>query len=46
MDCHFPMHINFDSFHNSHNTNLFSISKFADIRANDYTFICLLCSHL
>ena len=46
MDCHFPMHIDFDSFHNCHNTRLFSISKFADIRTNDYAFICLLCSHL
>jgi len=46
MDCHFPMHIDSDSFHNCHNTRLFSISKFADIRTNDYTFICLLCSHL
>ena len=46
MDYHLPMYIDFDSFHNCHNTRLFSISKFADIRTNDYTFICLLCSHL
>ena len=46
MDCYFPMHIDFDSFHNCHNTRLFPISKRGDIRTNDYTFVCLIFSHI